>query len=75
MKFNFDNSYFLENDFIILEPLEASHYDDLLKFSLNEPELWRYSLVKADTKLNLKNYLNHALKGKKKQNSIPIHYL
>ena len=34
MKFNFDNSYFLENDFIILEPLEASHYDDLLKFSL-----------------------------------------
>ena len=34
MKFNFDNSYFLENDFITLEPLEASHYDDLLKFSL-----------------------------------------
>ena len=72
MKFNFDNSYSLENDFIILEPLEASHYDDLLKFSLNEPELWRYSLVKADSKLNLKNYLIHALKGKKNKTAYPF---
>ena len=72
MKFNFENDYYLENDFVILEPLKESHFDELLKFSLNEPELWTYSLVKADSELNLKNYLNLALKGKKLQKEYPF---
>ena len=72
MKFNFNNDYYLENDFVILEPLQESHFDHLLKFSLNEPELWTYSLVKADSELNLRNYLNLALKGKENQKEYPF---
>ena len=72
MKFNFENDYYLENDFVILEPLKESHFDELLKFSLNEPELWTYSLVKADSELNLKNYLNQALKGKEHKKEYPF---
>jgi RimJ/RimL family protein N-acetyltransferase len=72
MKFNFNYDYYLENDFVILEPLQKSHFNDLLKFSVNEPELWTYSLIKADSKLNLKNYLNLALKGRESQKEYPF---
>ena len=72
MKFNFEYNYYLENDFVILEPLQESHFDDLLKFSLSEPELWTYSLIKADSELNLRNYLNLALKGKEHQKEYPF---
>ena len=72
MKFDFENNYYLENDFVILEPLQESNFNDLIKFSLNEPELWTYSLVKADSELNLKNYLKLALKGKKNQKEYPF---
>ena len=72
MKFNFENDYFLENDFVTLEPLQENHLNELLKFSLNEPELWTYSLVKADSELNLKNYLNIALKAKENQKEYPF---
>ncbi|MDC1265194.1 GNAT family N-acetyltransferase [Flavobacteriaceae bacterium] len=72
MKFNFENDYYLENDFVILKPLQESHFNELLKFSLNEPELWTYSLVKADSKINLKNYLNLALKGRELQKEYPF---
>lgn len=72
MELNFNYDYILENDFVILEPLQESHFNDLLKFSINEPELWTYSLTKADTELNLKNYLNSALKGRKSQTEYPF---
>ena len=72
MKINFNYDYYLENDFVILEPLQKSHFNDLLKFSVNEPELWTYSLIKADSKLNLKNYLNLALKGRDSQKEYPF---
>lgn len=72
MKFNFENDYFLENDFVTLEPLQENHLNELLKFSLNEPELWTYSLVKADSELNLKNYINLALKAKENQKEYPF---
>ena len=72
MKFNFEYNYYLENDFVILEPLQESHFNELLKFSLNEPELWTYSLVKADSEKNLKNYLSLALKGRELQKEYPF---
>jgi len=72
MKFNFENDYYLENDFVILKPLQESHFNELLKFSLNEPELWTYSLVKADSEKNLKNYLSLALKGRELQKEYPF---
>tara|TARA_B110000967_G_C18864199_1_gene551779 strand:+ start:97 stop:726 length:630 start_codon:yes stop_codon:yes gene_type:complete len=72
MKFNFNNDYYLENDFVILEPLQESHIDDLLKFSLDEPELWTYSLIKADSEKNLKNYLKLALKEKENKKEYPF---
>ncbi|TVZ28334.1 RimJ/RimL family protein N-acetyltransferase [Gillisia sp. Hel_I_86] len=45
----------------------------LLKvFSLNEPELWKYSLTPADGLENLKNYIDRALKEKELKTSYPF---
>jgi RimJ/RimL family protein N-acetyltransferase len=61
--FDFSVDYILEDDVVRLEPLAAFHHDHLLPYSLNEPELWRYSGpgTGADGEENLGTYLRHAL--------------
>lgn len=45
----------LENEKVLLRPLEETDFEHLLEFSLNEPEIWRYSLLQAGGEENLKN--------------------
>jgi len=47
MEFNFDNKYVLEDNRVILKPLELSDFENLICFTINEPEIWKYSLVQA----------------------------
>ena len=72
MNFSFCTEYRLENDFVVLEPLQEGHFKHLLPFSLQEPELWTYSLLPADSESNLKAYLDSALKGRKNQKEYPF---
>jgi hypothetical protein len=57
MNFVFDpqQEYILEDDCVLLQPLQAKDCNNLLLFSLNEPELWKYSLVKVAGEENLKS--------------------
>jgi len=61
IEFDFDQDYVLEDDCVLLRPLAAEDCKNLLLFSLHEPELWKYSLVKVAGEENLKNYINTAL--------------
>ena len=63
MSFVFDasNEYILEDDCVLLRPLQAEDCNNLLLFSLQEPELWKYSLVKVAGEENLKSYISSAL--------------
>jgi len=63
---NFDISvdYILENDYVKLIPLQEKHFDDLLYFTENEPEIWEYTMVKANTPENLKKYINAAIEAR-----------
>ena len=60
----FKNEIILENDSVLLRPLKKEDIALLEEFSLNEPELWKYSLTPADGLDNLKNYIAHALREK-----------
>lgn len=64
--YTFDSAaeYILENDRVLLRPLQLSDLDYLLPFSLNEPELWRYSLTTGAGAANLEQYLAAARKGR-----------
>jgi len=62
----------LEDDTVLLRPLEESDVENLLEFSNNEPETWKYSLIQVDGKENLTNYIHLALKAREKKIEYPF---
>ena len=74
MKINyiFSDQTILEDDTVLLRPLQLSDVENLLEISENEPETWEYSLVRADGKSNLENYIQLALEAKAKQTEFPF---
>lgn len=69
---NFPQNTILEDDFVLLRPLQESDVENLLEISLNEPETWEYSLVPASGKENLVNYIQQAVKARTKKNEFPF---
>lgn len=62
----------LEDDFVLLRPLREDDIEHLLYFSINEPDLWKYSLVRANGKENLQRYIEIALKAKANKTEFPF---
>jgi hypothetical protein len=71
--FDCQQQYSLENEVVLLRPLGENDYEYLVTFSINEPELWFYSLVPADSEANLKTYIHSALKRQKRKQRISIY--
>ena len=74
MPFEFDTTqeYILENDRVLLHPLKLEDYENLLPFALNEPELWKYSLITAAGEDGLANYLDIALEARTARKEYPF---
>jgi len=66
------NNARLEDERVLLRPLEANDYDNLLPFALNEPTLWKYSLITAAGEEGLRNYLQIALDAKQQEKEFPF---
>lgn len=60
----FSDNLILENERVLLRPIEESDFDNLLPFSLHEPEIWFYGLVTAAGEENLRTYLANAVKNR-----------
>lgn len=54
----------LEDTRCLLRPVSPADWEYLLPFSLEEPEIWMYSLVGAEGEENLKGYLAAAQTGR-----------
>lgn len=72
MDFNFSSNIVLEDDLVLLRPLQKTDVDNLLEISLNEPETWEYSLIRANGKENLENYINIAIKARDNKIEFPF---
>jgi RimJ/RimL family protein N-acetyltransferase len=72
MNIDFPQNIFLEDEAVLLRPLLESDFENLLEISINEPETWEYSLVGADGKENLINYIQIALKAKEIRAEFPF---
>ncbi|MCD0466304.1 GNAT family N-acetyltransferase [Flavobacterium sp. ENC] len=70
--FNFSDPVILEDDFVLLRPLQETDVDNLVEISINEPETWKYSLVGADGKENLINYIKSAVKERENKKEFPF---
>ena len=66
---DFNKEYILENSRVRLTPLKADDFDHLVHFATHEPELWRYSLIQANSAENMKMYIEKALNGRENKNS------
>ena len=58
---DFSKNYILEDECILLRPLEVNDCNNLLEFSLNEPDTWKYGLITAAGEANLKQYIKDAI--------------
>jgi RimJ/RimL family protein N-acetyltransferase len=72
MTFDFTKDYMLEDEAVLLRPLTKDDFQNLLEFSLNEPELWQFSLAQAVGPENLKSYINQALDGREAKKEYPF---
>lgn len=59
----FQQQLILENERVLLRPIRESDFDNLLPFSLHEPEIWKYGLITAAGEENLRNYIAGAVKN------------
>lgn len=64
---DFTRDYILENENVLLRPLRMSDLVNLMKFSIEEPELWKYSLITAAGAGNLQKYIGIAETGRAQQ--------
>ncbi len=72
MNFDFSQHYILENEIVLLRPLKSEDFANLLPISLNEPEIWKYSLVQASGEENLKAYIKMAMDAKTEKKEYPF---
>ena len=70
--FNPKEDYILEDERVLLRPLKEEDYENLLPLALNEPDLWKYSLITAAGEEGLKNYMNIALEARNSGKEYPF---
>ena len=71
--FDFAVDYILEDDRVLLRPLQAHDVENLMHFALNEPEIWKYSYVRAGgSRENLENYIRIALEARANKTEYPF---
>lgn len=70
--FSPEDTIVLEDERVVLRPMEISDLENLLHFSLNEPDIWRYSLIQADGEQNLLRYIRMALDARSAGREYPF---
>ncbi|MFT5077685.1 MAG: RimJ/RimL family protein N-acetyltransferase [Planctomycetota bacterium] len=68
----FNKNLVLENDRVLLRPLDPKDSEHLMPFAMNEPTLWAYSLLPANGVKNMTKYLDFAFEKKESGHSFPF---
>ncbi|MEP6952158.1 MAG: GNAT family N-acetyltransferase [Ginsengibacter sp.] len=71
-KFDCSKNYVLEDDRVLLRPLQEDDNIHLLPFALHEPELWKYSLISAAGEEGLQNYMEITFKAREEGKEYPF---
>ncbi len=70
--FDFSKNIKLEDERVLIRPLLASDYEHLVNFSIQEPEIWTYSLVRILGKEDLHQYIQSALEARANEKEYPF---
>jgi len=69
---SFPENVILEDDRVLLRPLQSSDIEFLLPFAMNEPETWSYSLVSPAGEEGMKKYISTTLQQREQKNEYPF---
>jgi N-acetyltransferase len=72
MAFDFNQNLILENDFVLLRPLQRDDIENLVSFAENETEIWRYSSLAVIGRENMTEYIRLAVANRYKQTEFPF---
>lgn len=62
----------LENERVLLRPLREDDFENLLPFSLHEPDIWKFGLLTAAGEENLRNYIKGAVQNRRDKKEYPF---
>jgi RimJ/RimL family protein N-acetyltransferase len=62
----------LENERVLLRAIREDDFENLLTFSLKEPDIWQYGLITAAGPENLRNYIGQAVKNLEEKKEYPF---
>lgn len=68
----FPENLLLENERVLLRPLQQEDLPFLLPYADQEPELWTYSAVSAAGREGMTKYIEHALRERTMQKEYPF---
>lgn len=69
---NLSQEFILENDCVLLRPLQSSDCGNLQQFALDESEIWQYSLMPINSIASLDNYIQQAIADREKGTAYPF---
>jgi RimJ/RimL family protein N-acetyltransferase len=64
INFNPEDKYILEDERVLLRPLQEDDAEFLLPYALNEPDTWTYSQVSASGMQGMEDYIKSALNAR-----------
>lgn len=70
--FNCNNDYLLEDDFVLLRPLQEEDIQYLLPYALNESFLWNFSLKNPAGEEGMRQYIADTLQAKSEGKEYPF---
>lgn len=71
-QFDFTKDYVLEDECVILRPINILDQPLLAEYVVNEPELWQFSLVAIQQPEDLKGYIESAIQSRQDQTAYPF---
>jgi RimJ/RimL family protein N-acetyltransferase len=71
IKFDFNENYILEDDFIKLSPLKIEHAETLLDIA-NQTDIWKYSFSKGNGIENLNKYIQSTINNRNAETEYPF---
>ncbi|MFY7899936.1 MAG: GNAT family N-acetyltransferase [Chitinophagaceae bacterium] len=69
---DFTKTYILEDNCVLLQPLTQDNCKELLHFAVDEPDIWKFSLVAMNGEANFKKYITQALQSKIEKTAYPF---
>ena len=70
--FDFTKNYILENERVIMEPMDGNNSTHLLPFSINEPKIWEFSLLQVAGEENFNKYIASSLLSREQKTAYPF---